>query len=69
MGFFPESPVANIAPKVFSVNSLVMEENLFLIHIKDIWALTAPPMVARHVLLEVFTRAKCPFANLASLHI
>ena len=39
VSFLPKSSVTDIAPKVFSVDSLVMEQNLLLVHIKNVLAL------------------------------
>ena len=69
VSFLPESPVTDIAPKVLSVDSLVMEQNLLLVHVKDVSAVATSPVVTSHVLLKVFAGTKYPSANLTSVHI
>ena len=69
VGFLPESPVTNAASEVLSVNSLVMEQNLLLVHFKDVSAVATSPVVTSHVLLKVFAGTKYPSANLTSIHI
>ena len=69
VSFLPESPETDMAPKVLSVDSLVMEQNLLLIHVKNVLALATSPMVTSHVLLKVFAGSKYSSANLASVHI
>ena len=69
VSFLPESPETDIAPKVLSVDSLVMKQNLLLVHVKDVLAFATSPVVTSHVLLEVFAGSKYSSANLASIHI
>ena len=58
VSFLPESSFANIAPKVISVDSLVMKENLLLVHFEDVLAFATPPVMASHVLFKVFAGTK-----------